>query len=199
MSLSEVSTPVAVRKLSPETWQAGFDPLIGGDDMERVHAAVVLPFTIHGEVAQCYVVELVPLLIQAQDILADCDVHHRPPPCPFLPSPPRSRGRKTVAAGGTVGNKDHASFVWPPRGTVRTHQPQPPRRVRRKSHGRTPPDRHGDLVRKRVLMGTTTAPSLAGAKNVYSHSGRLGIQGATWSPGRIPRPMKALAVSSMSA
>ena len=54
------------------------------------------------------------------------------------------------------------------------------------------------LVRKRVLMGTTTAPILARAKNVYSHSGRLGIQSATRSPGCIPRCSKALAVRSTS-
>src|SRR5215467_13704792 len=54
------------------------------------------------------------------------------------------------------------------------------------------------LVRKRVLMGTTTAPILARAKNVYSHSGRLGIQRATRSPGCIPRCSKALAVQSTS-
>src|SRR5262249_26566536 len=50
------------------------------------------------------------------------------------------------------------------------------------------------LVRKRVLMGTTTAPILARAKNVYSHSGRLGIHRATRSPAWIPSASNALAV-----
>ena len=45
---------------------ARFDPLIGRDDMERVHAAVVLALAIHGGIAQGHVVEPVPLLIQAQ-------------------------------------------------------------------------------------------------------------------------------------
>src|SRR5215471_11190705 len=54
------------------------------------------------------------------------------------------------------------------------------------------------LVRKRVLMGTTTAPILARAKNVYSHSGRLGIHRATRSPAWIPSAITARAVRSTS-
>src|SRR6266446_8439509 len=54
------------------------------------------------------------------------------------------------------------------------------------------------LVRKRVLIGTTTAPILARAKNVYSHSGRLGIHRATRSPACIPSARNALAVRSTS-
>ena len=41
-------------------------------------------------------------------------------------------------------------------------------------------------VRKRVLMGTSTAPILMIANIASSHSGRLTIQRATRSPGAMP-------------
>ena len=50
---------------------AGFDPLIGRNNMEGIHAAVVLALAIHGGIAQRHIVKPVALLIQAQQVLAD--------------------------------------------------------------------------------------------------------------------------------
>ncbi len=51
-------------------------------------------------------------------------------------------------------------------------------------------------VRKRVFTGTSTAPIFMMANIASIHSGRLTIQSATLSPGRIPSDRSPLATAS---
>src|SRR5947209_20201056 len=96
ISLTELSTPVAIRKLARHRHDvgardipdidvvvrlaaiarndrplAGFDALVRFDDMQRVHASVMLPLSIDGRIAQRDVLEPVALFVQAQQVLAD--------------------------------------------------------------------------------------------------------------------------------
>ena len=50
---------------------AGFDALVRFDDMQRVHASVMLPLAIDRRIAQRDVLEPVALFVQAQQVLAD--------------------------------------------------------------------------------------------------------------------------------
>jgi hypothetical protein len=54
-------------------------------------------------------------------------------------------------------------------------------------------------VRRRVLIGTSTAPIFITAKAASIHSGRLRSQSATLSPGRMPRAISPLAARSTPA
>ena len=54
-------------------------------------------------------------------------------------------------------------------------------------------------VRRRVLIGTSTAPILITANIASMNSGRFTIQSATFSPGRTPSAMSPRASRSMEA